>query len=104
MQDDTRLAVPALVMPVDGLSEVVRMAVRGVIEAAVATELTVALGRGAWERAAEAVGYRHGTVPRTLVTSAGPVTLAIPRGRPLQHCVRRQMGEIFTRLSGASAP
>ena len=29
MQDDTRLAVPALVMPIDGLSELVRMAVRG---------------------------------------------------------------------------
>lgn len=81
MQNDTTLAVPALVMPVDGLSEVVRMAVRGAIEAAVATELTLALGRGAWERAAEAVGYRHGTVPRTLVTSAGPVALTIPRGR-----------------------
>ena len=29
-----RLAVPALVMPVDGLSEVVRMAVRGALLAA----------------------------------------------------------------------
>ena len=32
MLDDTTLAVPALAMPVDGLSEVVRMAVRGAIE------------------------------------------------------------------------
>ena len=81
MLDDTTLAVPALVMPVDGLSEVVRMAVRGAIEAAVETELTLALGRAAWERAASATGYRHGTVPRTLVTSAGPVALTVPRGR-----------------------
>jgi len=81
MQDDTRLAVPALVMPVDGLSEVVRMAVRGAIEAAVETELTAALGRTAWERAATATGYRHGTITRTVVTGAGPVALTLPRGR-----------------------
>ncbi|MDZ4257900.1 MAG: hypothetical protein U0974_09270 [Gemmatimonadales bacterium] len=47
MLDDTTMAVPALVMPGDGLSEVVRMAVRGAIEAAVESELTLALGRGA---------------------------------------------------------
>ena len=81
MQDDTRLAVPALAMPVDGLSELVRTAVRGAIEAAVETELTAALGRAAWERAAAATGYRHGTIPRTVVTSAGPVALTLPRGR-----------------------
>ena len=34
MQDDTTLAVPALGLPVDGPSEVVRMAVREAIEAA----------------------------------------------------------------------
>jgi putative transposase len=84
MQDDTRLAVPALVMPVDGLKELVRMAVRGAIEAAVEAELTTALGRAAWERAATATGYRHGTVPRTLVTSAGPVALTLPRARVRQ--------------------
>lgn len=81
MLDDTTLAVPALVMPVDGLSAVVRLAVRGAIEAAVEAELTLALGRAAWERAAEVTGYRHGTIPRSLVTSAGPVALTIPRGR-----------------------
>ena len=81
MQDDTTLAVPALAMPGDGLSALVRMAVRGAIEAAVETELTTALGRAAWERAAEATGYRHGTITRTVVTSAGPVALTLPRGR-----------------------
>ncbi|MEK6689070.1 MAG: IS256 family transposase [Gemmatimonadota bacterium] len=81
MLDDTTLAVPALVMPLDGLSEVVRMAVREAIEAAVESELTMALGRAAWERAAAATGYRHGTIQRTLVTSAGPVALTVPRGR-----------------------
>lgn len=81
MQDDMRLAVPALVMPVDGLSEVVRMAVRDAIETAVEAELTGALGRAAWERAAAATGYRHGAIPRTLVTSAGPVALTVPRAR-----------------------
>lgn len=84
MQDDTRLAVPALAMPVDGLSAVVRLAVRSAIEAAVETELTLALGRAAWERAATATGYRHGTITRQLVTSAGPVALTLPRGRVQQ--------------------
>jgi transposase-like protein len=68
-------------MPADGLGLLVQTAVRGAIEAAVEAELTAALGREAWERAATAIGYRHGTVSRTLVTSAGPVTLAVPRGR-----------------------
>lgn len=81
MQDDTTMAVPALVMPEDGLQVLVRTAVRGAIEVAIEAELTAVLGRAAWERAAAATGYRHGTVPRTLVTSAGPVTLAMPRGR-----------------------
>lgn len=81
MKNDMTMAVPALVLPEDGLSEVVRMTVRGAIEAAVESELTLALGREAWQRAAAATGYRHGTICRTLVTSAGPVALTVPRGR-----------------------
>jgi putative transposase len=81
MPDDTMMAVPALAMPVDGLSALVRQAVRGAIEVAVEEELTGALGRSAWERATTVTGYRHGTVPRQLVTSAGPVALTVPRGR-----------------------
>ena len=81
MVDDTTLAVPALGVPVDGLSAVVRMAVRGAIEAAVEHELTAALGRAAWERAVTTTGYRHGTITRTVVTGAGPVALTLPRGR-----------------------
>jgi putative transposase len=81
MKDDTTMAVPALVMPEDGLRLLVRTAVRDAIETAVETELTAALGREAWQRAATVTGYRHGVVPRTLVTSAGPVTLEVPRGR-----------------------
>lgn len=81
MLDDTTMAVPALAAPVDGLGALVRVAVRSAIEAAVEGELTAALGRDAWERAASASGYRHGTITRTLVTSAGPVALTVPRGR-----------------------
>jgi transposase-like protein len=84
MQDDRRLAVPALAEPVDGLRALVQAAVRGAIEVAVETELTLDLGRAAWERAATARGYRHGTITRQLVTSAGPVALTIPRGRVSQ--------------------
>ena len=78
------MAVPALQMPVDGLTVLVRHAVRGAIEAAMESELTTALGRAVYARAATATGYRHGTIPRTLVTSAGPVALTIPRGRVQQ--------------------
>ncbi len=84
MLDDTRYAVPALAMPVDGLGLMIRGAVRTAIEAAVEGELTAALGREAWERVADATGYRHGTTTRTLVTGAGPVALALPRGRMRQ--------------------
>lgn len=84
MQDDTMLAVPALEQPVDGLSEVVRMAVRGAIEAATEAELTRTLGREAWERAVTATGYRHGTITRTVVTGVGPVALTLPRARLAQ--------------------
>jgi len=84
MLDDTRLVVPALAGPEDGLQELVRTAARAAIETAVEAELTLALGRAAWERAATATGYRHGTVTRQLVTSAGPVALTLPRGRVQQ--------------------
>lgn len=47
MKDDTTMAVPALVMPEDGLRLLVRTAVRDAIETAVETELTAALGREA---------------------------------------------------------
>jgi putative transposase len=81
MQDDTMLAVPALGLAEDGLQVLIRTAVCGAIEAAVETQLTTTLGRGAYERAAVAVGYRHGTVARQLVTSAGPVAVTLPRAR-----------------------
>jgi len=81
MQDDTTMAVPALGLAEDGLQVLIRTAVCGAIEAAVETQLTTTLGRGAYERAAVAVGYRHGTVARQLVTSAGPVAVTLPRAR-----------------------
>ena len=48
MQDDTTLAVPALAMPVDGQSELVRLAVRGAIEVAVEAELALGSGPTRW--------------------------------------------------------
>jgi transposase-like protein len=81
MGDDTMVAVPALGLPVDGLSELIRLAARGAIEAATEAELTRTLGRAAWERAVTATGYRHGTISRTVVTGAGPVALTLPRAR-----------------------
>ncbi len=81
MVDDTRLAVPALAMPADGFQVVIREAARLAIQAVLEEELTAALGREAWERSLAATGYRHGTISRSLVTSAGLVELAVPRGR-----------------------
>lgn len=56
------MAVRAQSLPVDGLSEGVRVAVCGVIEAATESELMRTLGRAAWERAVTVTGYWHGTV------------------------------------------
>ncbi|MFN2327045.1 MAG: transposase, partial [Gemmatimonadales bacterium] len=75
------LAVPALGLAEDGLSELIRRAVQGAIEAATEAEGTRTLGRAAWEGAATATGYRHGTITRTVVTGAGPVALTLPRAR-----------------------
>jgi len=56
--------------------------VRGFIEELVGQELEAALGRGRYERDAEAPkGYRNGTRERQLLGSFGPVELSVPRAR-----------------------
>ena len=60
----------------------IRERVRGFIEELIGQELEAALGRGRYEREAEAPkGYRNGTRQRQLLGSFGPVQIGVPRAR-----------------------
>jgi putative transposase len=81
---------PALPMPpspfaggdwFDPLEEAVRGQVRAFIERLLEEELEATLGRGRYQRSAGSNGRRHGHRPRQLVTTFGPLTLAVPRAR-----------------------
>lgn len=65
----------------DSIERVMRERIRETIEVLVNEELELALGAGRSERVGERVGYRHGTRARTLTTSLGPTTFAMPRAR-----------------------
>src|SRR4051794_41804583 len=65
----------------DPLEEAVRRRVRAFIEELLEEELEAALGRGRYQRDGAAKGHRHGRRPRRLVTSFGPLELAVPRAR-----------------------
>ena len=59
-----------------------RMRARAWIDAIVEQEIEAALGAAPSARVgAERQGYRHGTRDRTLTTSLGPTTFAMPRAR-----------------------
>ena len=59
-----------------------RARVRTLLEAIIDEELEAALGAGKSARVgATRQGYRHGTRVRTLTTSLGPTTIAMPRAR-----------------------
>lgn len=64
------------------LETIIRSRARGLIEVVVEEELAAALGAAASSRVGAArQGYRHGTRERTLTTSLGATTFAMPRGR-----------------------
>jgi putative transposase len=64
------------------LEELLRERIRATIESIVEEELKGALGAARSERVGEVrVGYRHGQRPRTLTTSLGATTIAMPRAR-----------------------
>lgn len=65
----------------DTIERVMRERVRAMLEKIVAEELEAALGAAPSVRVGERSGYRHGTRPRTLTTSLGPTTIAMPRAR-----------------------
>jgi transposase-like protein len=64
------------------LETLIRERARGLIDAIVEEELAAALGAASSARVGSArQGYRHGTRARTLTTSLGPTTVAMPRAR-----------------------
>jgi putative transposase len=64
------------------LETLIRQRARGLIAAIVEEELETALGAASSARVGSArQGYRHGTRERTLTTSLGPTTVALPRAR-----------------------
>jgi transposase-like protein len=66
----------------DSLEQAMRLRIRDTIEALVDEELAAALGAVKSARVGETRhGYRHGTRERTLTTSLGPTTIAMPRAR-----------------------
>lgn len=84
MGSDSRVAEGVEVEPFgrDAIERVMRERIRATIEQLVAEELDAALGATKSARVGAArVGYRHGVRPRTLTTSLGPTTFAMPRAR-----------------------
>lgn len=66
----------------DSIEMAMRLRIRDTIEELVQQELDAALGAVKSARIGEARhGYRHGTRDRTLTTSLGPTTIAMPRAR-----------------------
>lgn len=64
------------------LETIIRRRARGLIDVIVEEELEAALGAAESARVGPArQGYRHGTRERTLTTSLGPTTFAMPRAR-----------------------
>jgi putative transposase len=64
------------------LEELMRERIRTTIESIIEEELVAALGAARSERCSPVrVGYRHGKRSRTLTTSLGPTTIAMPRAR-----------------------
>ena len=64
------------------LETIIRQRARGLIDAIVEEELEAVLGAAPSVRVGTArQGYRHGTRGRTLTTSLGPTTFAMPRAR-----------------------
>jgi transposase-like protein len=74
----------------DSIEQAMRLRIRDTIEALVKEELDAALGAAKSARVGEQrQGYRHGTRERTLTTSLGPATFAMPRARLQQTDGRR---------------
>ena len=74
----------------DPIEAGIRDRVRGFIEELLEQELTTALGRSRYERAADAPnGYRNGSRERRLLGSFGPLQISVPRARMTARRRRR---------------
>ena len=69
-----------------GGAELVRSAVRLVLQELIEAEATEAVGAGRYERSDARVNERNGHRPRLLATQAGDVELRIPKLRKA-HCL-----------------
>ena len=83
MAKDSRKATGTAENPVaTSLEAAFRLRARAWIDAIVEEEIEAALGAAPSARVgAVRQGYRHGTRERTLTTSVGPTTFAMPRAR-----------------------
>lgn len=82
MAKDSRKAAADEAHEATTLETLIRQRARGLIDAIVEEELAAALGAASSARVGSArQGYRHGTRERTLTTSLGPTTVAMPRAR-----------------------
>ena len=70
-----------------GGAELVRGAVRLVLQELIEAEATEAIGAGRYERSDARVNERNGHRPRLLVTQAGDVELRIPKLPGRAECV-----------------
>src|SRR3954453_2359102 len=74
--------VEAAPVTAGGLEMAIRHRARQLIDAIVEEELEQALGAApSGRRGGTRIGYRHGARERTLTTSLGPTTFAMPRAR-----------------------
>ena len=84
MKDCTRKPVDEKEIPwgADTIEARMRIRIRATIEMVVEEELEAALGAAPSARVGDTrQGYRHGARERTLTTSLGPTTIAMPRAR-----------------------
>lgn len=82
MAKDSRNGSTNEAVEATSLETIIRRRARGLIDAIVEEELDAALGAASSARVGTArQGYRHGTRERTLTTSLGPTTFALPRAR-----------------------
>jgi putative transposase len=82
MGSDSKGTVRGEAFDRDSIEQVMRERIRETIEMLVEEELAAALGAAKSARVgAERTGYRHGRRERTLSTSVGPTTFALPRAR-----------------------
>jgi len=73
--------LPGLLSGQNGLAKLVEAVLNQILEA----QVTETLGADRHERSDERQGYRNGYRARTLYTRVGPVTLQVPRKRPMKY-------------------